>query len=407
MPRWSVRCAPLRVPAERKERQDVSVRRHCNWRYLPVRVNFGDMPAPLLLLTMVLAQAPGTARPPAPAQATEPLHYVCTRAVNPPSIDGSLDDAAWQAAAWSESFVDIEGSAQPRPPLRTRMKLLWDDRYLYVAGELEEPDVWGTLTQRDAVIFQDNDFELFIDPDADTHDYYELEINALGTVWDLFLVKPYRDGGPPLHGWDIAGLRSAVRVQGTLNRPGDRDRGWTVELALPWSALSEAAPERRAPRAGEYWRINFSRVEWDVDVRASGYAKRTDARTGKALPEHNWVWSPQGVIDMHRPELWGIVQFSAATAGSPAVAWTPPPDEAVRRALRRVYLAEYAWFREHDGYTTDLAALGLDGGDWKAPRAFEIQAGSDFFVARAAGLAAGSTWHIRDDGRIWRTTRAR
>ena len=51
-----------------------------------------------------------------------------------------------------------------------------------------------TLTEHDSVIFQDNDFEVFIDPDGDNHNYYEIEINALNTEWDLRLPKPYRDG---------------------------------------------------------------------------------------------------------------------------------------------------------------------------------------------------------------------
>jgi hypothetical protein len=75
------------------------------------------------------------------------------------------------------------------------MKMVWDDEYLYVAAEMEEPDIWATLTERDSVIFHDNDFEVFIDPDGDTHAYYELEVNALATAWDLMLLKPYRDGG--------------------------------------------------------------------------------------------------------------------------------------------------------------------------------------------------------------------
>ena len=89
---------------------------------------------------------------------------------------------------------------------------------------MEEPDVWATLTARDSVIFHDNDFEVFIDPDGDTHEYYELEVNALGTEWDLMLVQPYRDGGPPIDAWDIAGLETGVDVRGTINRPGDSRR---------------------------------------------------------------------------------------------------------------------------------------------------------------------------------------
>ena len=114
-----------------------------------------------------------------------PRHYVAHRAAAPPKIDGRLDEAAWTAAPWSELFVDIEGDTRPAPPLRTRAKMLWDDEYFYVAAEMQEPDVWATLRARDSVIFRDNDFELFIDPDGDTHAYYELEVNAFGTPWDF------------------------------------------------------------------------------------------------------------------------------------------------------------------------------------------------------------------------------
>jgi hypothetical protein len=236
----------------------------------------------------------------APAPPETYIAYKTSSAIN---IDGVIDDLAWGAAPWTSEFVDIEGSAKPKPPLRTRAKLLWDENYLYIAAELEEPHVWATLTERDAVIFHDNDFEVFIDPDGDTLNYYELEINALGTVWDLFLTKPYRAGGVPLNAWDIRGLKSAVHIQGSLNDPANRDRGWSIELALPWKVLAEAAPERRAPEAGETWRLNFSRVQWDTDVVDGRYVKLKQ-------PEHNWVWSPQGEINMHIPERWGFIRFA-------------------------------------------------------------------------------------------------
>ena len=234
---------------------------------------------------------------------TVPETYIVHQTNVAIGIDGIIDDAAWQDAPWTSDFVDIEGVARPAPQLRTRAKLLWDDDYLYIAAELEEPHVWATLTERDAVIFHDNDFEVFIDPDGDTFNYYELEINALGTVWDLFLTKPYRAGGVPLNAWDIRGLKSAVHIDGTLNDPTDRDRGWTVELALPWTVLREAAPERRGPKVGETWRLNFSRVQWETNVVAGSYVKLEQ-------PEHNWVWSPQGEINMHIPERWGFLRFA-------------------------------------------------------------------------------------------------
>src|SRR5262245_39064809 len=93
-----------------------------------------------------------------------PRDYVCYRMIGPMKIDGRLDEASWLAAAWTQEFVDIEGNGRPKPRFRTRAKMLWDDDYFYVGAELEEPHVWGALTNHDAVIFHDNDFEVFIDP---------------------------------------------------------------------------------------------------------------------------------------------------------------------------------------------------------------------------------------------------
>src|SRR6185436_990725 len=257
-----------------------------------------------------LLSAAQPARPDLEAMPFAPKRYVAYRAPSRLTIDGKLDEPGWSAAPWTEAFVDIEGDRRPAPRFRTRAKMLWDDDYLYVAADMEEPDVWGTLTERDSVIFHDNDFEIFIDPDGDTHAYYELEVNALGTAWDLMLLKPYRDGGPPIDAWDIAGLRLGVDVRGTRNTPGDRDDGWMVEIAMPWKVLREAAPGRKPPQAGDRWRVNFSRVEWQTDVKDGRYAKRLKPGTTDLVPENNWVWSPQGVIDMHMPERWGFVQFS-------------------------------------------------------------------------------------------------
>jgi hypothetical protein len=330
-----------------------------------------------------------------------PRQSVCYRAAAPLTIDGRLDEPSWQAAPWSDPFVDIEGPSRPQPRFRTRVKMLWDDEYLYVAADLEEPDVWGTLSARDAVIYHDNDFEVFIDPDGDTHEYYELEINALNTVWDLMLVRPYRDGGPAINGWDIAGLKTGVAVRGTLNRPGDKDDGWAVEIGMPWAILEEAAPAGRPPRAGDQWRVNFSRVEWQADVRDGRYVKRLDPATGKALPENNWVWSPQGAIAMHMPERWGYVQFSSAPAGKETEPFVAHPDEPVKWALRRLYYRQAEHLKAHGKYARTLAALGAgDVGVDGAAFAPVIHAADDLYVMSAAA-PSGGTLHLRQDGRVW------
>lgn len=227
-----------------------------------------------------------------PAVAQAPLAYECHFTPTPPTIDGKLDDAAWKAAPWTSDFVDIQGASQPKPRFRTRVKMLWDKNYLYIAAQMQEPDVKATLTQHDSIIFKDNDFEVFVKPLPDTLSYYEFEINALNTGWDLFLAKPYRMGGSADNSWDIAGLHTAVAVQGTLNNSADVDKGWTVEIAYPLNAF-QTRQNVPAPQAGTTWRINFSRVEW-----TPGNPK-----------EDNWVWSPQGLIDMHVPDRWGYLQF--------------------------------------------------------------------------------------------------
>jgi hypothetical protein len=283
---------------------------------------------------------------------TPPRGYVCYRAETPLTIDGRLDEAAWQAVPWSEPFVDIEGDRRPAPRYHTRVKMLWDDRCLYLAAELEEPHLQATFTQHDSYIFhQDNDFEVFLDPDGDSHLYAELEMNALNTTWDLLLTRPYKDGGKPLDAWEISGLRTAVHPDGTLNDPSDTDRGWTLEIAWPWTGLKPLADCPVPPRDGDQWRINFSRVEWDFDVVDGKYRKPV----GK--PEHNWVWSPQGVISMHRPETWGYVQFSTAPPGS--IEYKPDPTGPVRHLLHRVYYAQQEYRKAHGAWAASLSQLGL------------------------------------------------
>jgi hypothetical protein len=234
-----------------------------------------------------------------PAQET-PRRYEAVRAERPPAIDGKLDDAVWLRAKWTEDFVYITGEGE-KPQFRTRVKMLWDDRAMYFAAELEEPHVWATLREHDSVIFHDNDFEVFLNPTGDTLNYFELELNAFNTTWDLFLPKPYKKGGKADNGLELIGLKTAVHIDGTINDPRDTDKGWTVEIEIPWGAYASRYPIER-PKAGEEWRVNFSRVQWPVRIVDGKYEKTTP----KPL---DWVWSPQGVVDMHIPERWGYVKF--------------------------------------------------------------------------------------------------
>ena len=353
---------------------------------------------------MTVCSLPAPTRVPEPRIPFEPRTYVCYRAAAPVQVDGDLDEDIWTKAPWSDPFVDIEGAGRPKPRYRTMVKMLWDDEYFYVGAYLEEPQIWANVAQRDAVIYQDPDFEVFIDPDGDTHDYYELEMNVLNTVWDLFLVKPYRDGGPALNAWDIAGLKTAVKTVGTLNNPRDADKAWFAELALPWEVLKEAASPKSRPRPGDQWRVDFSRVEYRLVVKDGTYAKAADEGTGRPLPEDNWVWSPTGLVNIHYPEMWGYVQFSGKVAGKGRDAFERKPEEAAKWALRRIYYAEWAVKTDTSSFTADLGKLGLGAKDFGVKGfAFppSVQATTGTFEA-SYRAESGDVWKIRDDGRVWK-----
>lgn len=330
----------------------------------------------------------------APATAT------CARLEAAPVIDGRPDEAAWSAAPWSEPFTDIRGALADPPRHQTRVRLGWDDTHLYVGARLDEPHVWATLSERDAVIYHDNDFEVFIDPDGDNHLYGELEINALGTVWDLLLARPYRDGGPAIDAWDIAGLRSAVHVDGTLNDAGDVDRGWSVEIAIPWRVLAPLAGGRACPPGpGDVWRLNFSRVQWRTRIIDGAYRKLTDEATGRPLPEDNWVWSPQGVIAMHCPEMWGEVVFDDGS-GRTVEGSRDHERHRLSALLMPLHYRQQAHRERQGRFATALSALDLEAGElpgWPGERDG---------AAWSSRLPAGWTLQLDGDGSWYRATLA-
>lgn len=236
-----------------------------------------------------------------------PKHYIVGKTNFDLEIDGIANEEAWDKANFTEPFVDIEGLKTPQ--YRTQVKMLWDDQFLYVYAELEEPHVWGNIKKRDSVIYWNNDFEVFLDPSRDGRTYGEIEINALGTVWDLFLDKPYRVGGKANFHWNLNQLQSAVHIEGSLNDPGDIDSLWTVEMAIPLKPLIELKNRPKSlPKEGEQWSINFSRVQWEHELIDEAYKKKR--KDGKLLRESNWVWTPQLTINMHQPEHWGTLQFT-------------------------------------------------------------------------------------------------
>jgi hypothetical protein len=261
-------------------------------------------------------------------------HITCHKASSRIVVDGDLAKPAWRDAERSPRFVDMVSG---EPALYdTRVACQWDAERFYVAYWIEEPQVRATLTERDSFIWNDNDVEIFV---AGEDCYYELEINAFGTVYEAFFVwqdalvrgsRFEKAGLDPMSrkvdllagfqdanrfgrhprgrrfaflDFDLAGLETAVRVDGKINDPATTDRGWTVEMGLPWKSLAFLFDGRPLPpREGETLRCDFSRFE---AVRVHG----------KALPENpGWSLNPHGVYDSHIPESFSVVHFTERPA---------------------------------------------------------------------------------------------
>ena len=257
-------------------------------------------------------------------------HYTCYRTDEVIQIDGRLDEDSWQKAPKSSKFVDLVTGESA--PLDTRMAALWDDENLYVGFCLEESHVQAKFTERDSPIYMENDLEVFI---AGKDCYYEFEINALGTVYEVFFIwqdaylkgstfdKPEFDllsqrvdvlggfqdsmrfGKHPrgkrwaFLDWDFPGMRSAVYVEGSINDNTDVDMGWTVELAFPWKGMGLLADGRSLPpQDGDTWRMDFSRFE------------AFDLQGNPLQPSHGWAFNKHGVYDSHIPECFSFVHFS-------------------------------------------------------------------------------------------------
>lgn len=294
-------------------------------------------------------------RIPIPAVSFAPPVYACHYNAKPFTLDGNLDKDFWKDIPFTDAFPDIEGDIRPIPRFCTRAKMAWNQENLYIGAVLEGDEIWATVTEHDDVIFRDNDFEIFIDPNSDTQVYVEYEMNAMNTTWDLLLTKAYRDNGKPVNGLELKGLRSAVHIDGTLNQPGEQNKLWSVEVVIPFTTLIECADESRIPKAGEFYRMNFSRVQWKVDIVDGAFKKRLREGSDLPLPEDNWVWAPTGVINIHYPELWAFVFF--AEEGQNADDFKIPENEYRKWELRKLYYAQQAYWDEHGCYTDDLDAL--------------------------------------------------
>ncbi len=291
-------------------------------------------------------------------------HTVVYRTQNPLRIDGVLDEPEWQMAEPLE-LKDIKGRSAPK----TFARLLWDDRYLYIAFECSDDDIWATKTQRDDFLWEEEVVEAFIDPDGDGLNYYEFQVNPLGTEIDLLIpdaVEGVKHGKKNAE-WNCQGWLSAVKVRGTVNKRDDKDEGWTVEMAIPLSVI--AHPQSLAPRPGLSWRLNLYRI---------------DRPKGKEDDPLLLSWS-KCVVWFHEPDRFARVTF----AGNPYDDdFSLYPDGSDGRPTWMPLIGEWkiqgGIYYGADGGTDGFIALGSKiGFDWW--RNYEV-------TVRFRVLEFGSDW---------------
>jgi len=224
-----------------------------------------------------------------------PARALCYRADSPVTIDGKLDEAAWKSVSPLARFSCF-GTKKGNPTYDTRAKVLWDDQNLYVGFQADDPDIWSTITQRDGNLWEGEVCEVYIDPDGDGRNYAELEVNPLNTVIDLKI--GWEENGavtdvPNFVKWDAEGWKTAVSVDGTPTDRADKDKSWTVEMAIPLKDLAPLGGPQ--PKIGDSWRFQLYRIDRSNTLKDPEYSG----------------WSPTDTF--HRPSQFGYLTF----AGSP------------------------------------------------------------------------------------------
>jgi len=246
----------------------------------------------------------------------KPRQYVIYRTIDKIHIDGKLNESSWQNAKWTENHVHIVFEPYKNPNLNSRSKILWDDENIYFAGYLEEPNIYAHMIKNDTIICHDSDYEIFLDVDGDARNYIELEFNAIGTVWDILhlkeldkgaIPKGFRNYYPTSEPWDIKGLKLAVRTDGTVNYPLDKDEGWYYECSIPWSTLQELnLNDKKLNQNGTTMRLNFSRVQFNIK-------EEWPIMDWSNVKNVDWLWSPELTYRAHVVETFGRVVLSDKT----------------------------------------------------------------------------------------------
>ncbi|HEY2412880.1 MAG TPA: PQQ-dependent sugar dehydrogenase [Pirellulaceae bacterium] len=188
----------------------------------------------------------------------------CRWAAGPITIDGKADEPAWQQAELIDNFgLPWLGENARAAKTATKAKLLWDRDNLYFFAELEDHDLFADLLQHDDRTWLNDVFELFFRPDDAKPPYYEFQVNAAGTMLDIYFERKGVAFDQAKADGEFHWQAKVVR-RGTLDNRTDRDEGWSVEGRIPWSDFARTGGR---PANGDVWRFALCRYDYTLNEK--------------------------------------------------------------------------------------------------------------------------------------------
>lgn len=201
-------------------------------------------------------------------------------------IDGKIDEEAWKLATPSMPFMTSNGSVSE---LTVTVKSVWDDTNLYFAFEVKDQHIGSTLKNRDDELWTQDCIEIYLDAKSDGNNYLEIQVSPANVVFDALFTGHRTPPWQEAKAHDIPGLKTAVHIDGTLNKDDDVDNGYSVEVAIPLASIPDFGDI--PPTLGSTIRANFFRI---------------DATGGKVIGAS--AFSPAG-NDFHNLSKAGKVRF--------------------------------------------------------------------------------------------------
>jgi hypothetical protein len=211
---------------------------------------------------------------------------VCRWASKPPVLDGKLDDPCWQEAKVIDHFASYWNKT-PRSGMRAF--LVWDDEAIYYAGTMADAEVRAFGTQRNDTLWEGDVFELFLKPSTERPEYFEFQGNPRGVVFEMAFSKRGEHPVPFSRG-PVLGTKAVAAVDGTLDHPGDTDRGWTIEGRIPWTAFALTGAK---PKPGDSWLFAICRYDYGPE----------------GTQPVNMSSAPLTQLSFHRYEDYGTLHF--------------------------------------------------------------------------------------------------